>query len=76
MTISSSASTNSVMNVISGNRIMLWKKMASCFRGVTPGCIITEPFVGWPIRSSANAEAPQKAVKAPVAIPAASARIP
>ena len=45
-TMISSASTNRVMTVMIGIRIILWKKMASCFSTDAAGCKSIAPGVG------------------------------
>ncbi len=51
----SSARTNSVMAVMIGIRIQLWKKIAWCFSGDAAGCRSMAPGVGWPNSSAARA---------------------
>src|SRR3954452_20620695 len=56
MTITSSASTNSVMMVISQNR-KLWNQMMFSITGVAASCSLYSQGAGWPI--SANAAPPK-----------------
>src|SRR3954454_3753665 len=64
MTMTSSASTNSVMMVISQNR-KLWNQMMFSITGVAASCSVYSQGAGWPI--SANA-APPQASAAPITV--------
>ncbi len=72
ITMISSARTNSVIAVMIGSSIQLWKK-ATCSRiSEAAGCRSMARSVGWPTLSAAQAWAAMLSPKTPAGTPAAS----